>query len=251
MYLTFTHRTALVTGASQGIGRAAALSLARSGVRVIGAARRTALIDALSEESQAAGGEAIGSVAFDMTDPSGPLRLAADATKLAETPIDILVNAGGGSRPVTLDTPGEEWEAAMRIGFFSPRALTHALLPAMRAQGWGRVVTITGTSEPQFLSAATPAKAALHVWSKGASLEVARDGVTVNCIQPGRIRSEQLMRKFPTPEHEQDYAKALPMGRIGEAEELAAAVVFLASEEASYISGTVLPVDGSFRRFAF
>jgi len=225
--------------------------LACAGVQVIGAARRTALIDELSEEALAGGGRAILSVPFDMQERGTGAALAKEAARLAGGVIDILVNAAGGSRPLTLDDAAAEWEDAMRVGFFAPRELTHAVLPGMRKNRWGRVITITGTSEPQFLSASTPAKAALHVWSKGVSLEVARDGVTLNCIQPGRIRSEQLMRKFPTPEHERDYAKGLPMGRVGEAEELAAAVLFLASAEASYISGTVLPVDGSFRRFAF
>ncbi|AUW56999.1 3-oxoacyl-ACP reductase [Sphingobium sp. SCG-1] len=251
MELTYQNRTALVTGASQGIGRASALALARSGVRVIGAARRTEMIDALSEESIASGGQPIVSLSFDMSLTGTSRLLATQAEHLAGGAIDILVNAAGASRPIALESPDEEWRDAMQIGFFAARELTHALLPKMRMKGWGRVITITGTSEPQFLSASTPAKAALHVWSKGVSLEVAQDGVTMNCIQPGRIRSEQLMRKFPTPDHEKEYAKNLPMGRLGEAEELAAAVLFLASAEAAYISGTVLPVDGSFRRFAF
>lgn len=246
-----TYRTALVTGASQGIGRASALALAKAGVRVIGAARRTGLINALSAEAVAAGAPPIASLPFDMAVPGAARTLAAAAEAVAGGAINILVNAGGASRPVAMDSPDELWGDAMRIGFLAPRELTHALLPAMRATGWGRVITVTGTSEPQFLSASTPAKAALHVWSKGISLEVARDGVTVNCIQPGRIRSEQLMRKFPTPADERAYADGLPMGRLGEASELAAAVLFLASADAAYISGAVLPVDGSFRRFAF
>lgn len=251
MELSYQGHTALVTGASQGIGRASALALARAGVQVIGAARRTTLIDALSEESLASGGPPIASLPFDMSVPGASQLLAKEAERLAGGVIDILVNAGGASRPTSLDSPAEEWEDAMRVGFFAPRELTVALLPNMRAKGWGRVITITGTSEPQFLSASTPAKAALHIWSKGVSLEVAREGVTVNCIQPGRIRSEQIMRKFPTPAHEREFAERLPMGRLGEAHELAAAVLFLASSQAAYISGAILPVDGSFRRFAF
>lgn len=240
-------RTALVTGASQGIGRAVALALAGAGVRVFGAARRTELIDALPAPLQ---GLAIASLRWDMSLPGAALTLAEQALAAAGA-IDILVNAAGASRPVAIDAPDADWEDAMRVGFSAPRELATALLPGMRARGWGRVINVTGTSEPQFLSASTPAKAALHIWSKGASLETARDGVTINCIQPGRIRSEQLMRKYPTPEHERAFAETLPMGRLGEAEEVAAAVLFLASPAASYVSGVVLPVDGSFRRFAY
>jgi 3-oxoacyl-[acyl-carrier protein] reductase len=251
MQLTFENRTALVTGASSGIGRAVTLALAKAGVSVLGAARRTERIQALSAEAVSAGGHPIRSLAFDMADAGAPARLASAAMDRVGGPIDILVNAGGASRAVTLESPEAEWREAMQIGFFAPRSLTHALMPAMCRKNWGRVITVTGTSEPQFLSAATPAKAALHAWSKGVSLEVARQGVTVNCVQPGRIRSEQVMRKLPTPEDERLYAERLPMGRLGEAEELAAAVLFLASAEAGYVSGVVMPVDGSFRRYAY
>lgn len=236
-----------MTGSSSGIGRACAIALVAAGVRVIGAARRVAPIEALSDET----GAAVTALPFDMAVEGAAEALGQAALSIAPDGIDILVNAGGGSNPVTLDTAASEWEAAMRIGFFTPRALSHVLLPGMRTRGWGRIVTITGTSEPQFLSAATPAKAALHAWSKGVSLAVARDGVTVNCVQPGRIRSEQLSRRLATPEAERAFAETLPMGRLGEADELAAAVAFLASDAASYISGVVLPVDGSFRRFAY
>ncbi len=248
MTQTLEGRTALVTGASSGIGRACALALAAAGARVIGAARRTALIDALNEAVVPGGGR-ISALSFDMAVAGEAEALARRA--VSEGTVDILVNAGGGSRPVSLDTGGPVWEDAMRVGFFAPRELTHALLPGMRDRGWGRVVTVTGTSEPQFLSAATPAKAALHAWSKGLSLAVARDGITVNCIQPGRIRSEQVMRRLRSAEEERGYADTLPMGRLGEAEDVASAALFLASNQASYISGVVLPVDGSFRRFAF
>jgi 3-oxoacyl-[acyl-carrier protein] reductase len=251
MNLGLKGRTALVTGASQGIGRSIAKALAMEGVMVIGAARRTALIEELSAEAQLAGGMPIRAMHVDMMDPGAVSGLARDALDLAPGRLDILVNAAGASRPVPTDAPAQEWEDAMRLGFLAPRALAHDLLPAMQANNWGRIVNITGTSEPRFLSASTPAKAALHVWSKGLSRETARDGVTINCIQPGRIRSEQLKRKLQSPEAENLYAHDIPMGRIGEPEEVAAAVVFLASEAASYVTGIVLPVDGSFRLFAF
>lgn len=118
MKLTFEGRTALVTGASQGIGRAIALSLSLAGVRVIGAARRSALIDALSEQAQSAGGRPIDSLGFDMAEPGASRSLAAAAVDLAGGAIDILVNAGGASRPIALQSPDAEWNEAMQIGFF-------------------------------------------------------------------------------------------------------------------------------------
>lgn len=156
----------------QGIGRSIAKALAREGVMVIGAARRTALIEELSAEAQLAGGMPIRAMHVDMMDPGAVSGLARDALDLAPGRLDILVNAAGASRPMPTDAPAQEWEDAMRLGFLAPRALAHDLLPAMQANNWGRIVNITGTSEPRFLSASTPAKAALHVWSKG---PVARD----------------------------------------------------------------------------
>jgi len=125
-------------------------------------------------------------------------------------------------------------------------------MPGMRKHGWGRVVTFTGTSEPRMLNAAFAAKAAVHVWSKGLSREVAADGVTINCLQPGRIHSEQISKRYPTMESEREYAQAeIPMLRFGEPEEIAAVAMFLASPLASYVTGTVIPVDGGSSRFAF
>jgi 3-oxoacyl-[acyl-carrier protein] reductase len=140
----------------------------------------------------------------------------------------------------------------MLLNFFRIRELTHAIVPGMREHGWGRIVTFTGTSEPRMLNAAFTAKAAVHVWAKGLSREVAPYGITINCLQPGRIHSEQISKRYPTPESEREYAQAeIPVGRFGEPEEIAAVAMFLASPLASYVTGTVIPVDGGSSRFAF
>ncbi|WP_270938603.1 SDR family oxidoreductase, partial [Falsiroseomonas oryzae] len=92
----------------------------------------------------------------------------------------------------------------------------------------------------------------VQTWSKGLSREVAGDGVTINCLQPGRIRSEQMAKRYPTPEAEQEFAEAeIPAKRFGEAAEIADLAVFLASARAAYVTGTVIPVDGGMSRFAF
>jgi 3-oxoacyl-[acyl-carrier protein] reductase len=131
------------------------------------------------------------------------------------------------------------------------RQLTHALLPGMIDQGWGRIVNITGKSEPEGLNAAFSAKAAVHAWAKGLSREVGQYGITINCIPPGRIMSEQIERNY-APEYRAEHAaKEIPMGRYGEPEELACLAVFLCSPIAQYITGTVLPVDGGLRRYSF
>ena len=251
MDLELRGRTALVTGASQGIGNALARMLAMQGVRVVGAARRTPLIEAMADEVVAAGGEKIEAIAVDLYEPYAPEKLAAEAQRRLGS-IDILMNVAGQSRPLTFDASQEQWEEGMVLNFYRVRQLTHAVVPGMRARKWGRIVNFTGTSEPRMLNAAFTAKAAVHVWAKGLSREIAPDGVTINSLSPGRIRSEQMLRRYPTPELERAYAEAeIPLQRFGEPEEIAAVAAFLASPMASYVTGTVIPVDGGSSRFAY
>jgi 3-oxoacyl-[acyl-carrier protein] reductase len=249
MELDFAGRTALVTGASQGIGRTTARMLASAGVTVVAVARRVGLVEQLAKDVTGVG--KIIPLAADFYDQDAPERVAAEAERLLGH-VDILMNAAGQSRPVPFDASKEQWEEGMVLNFFRVRELTHAIVPGMRARGWGRVVTFTGTSEPRMLNAAFTAKAAVHVWSKGLSRELAPHGITVNCLQPGRIHSEQIKRRYPTVESELEYARAeIPIGRFGEPEEIAAVAIFLASPLASYVTGTVIPVDGGSSRFAF
>ena len=251
MELNFEGRTALVTGASQGIGRTTARMLALAGVTVVGVARRVALVEQLASEVDGCGQGRIIPLAGDFYDPEAPERVAAEARRLLGH-VDILMNAAGQSRPVPFEAGKDQWEEGMVLNFFRIRELTHAIVPGMRDQGWGRIITFTGTSEPRMLNAAFTAKAAVHVWSKGLSREVAPYGITVNCLQPGRIKSEQIKRRYPTEESEREYSRAeIPIGRFGEPEEIAAVAIFLASPLASYVTGTVIPVDGGSSRFAF
>jgi 3-oxoacyl-[acyl-carrier protein] reductase len=251
MELDFAGRTALVTGASQGIGRTTARMLALAGVNVVAVARRVALVEEMAAEVAGQGRGKIIPLAADFYDEGSPEHVASEALRLLGH-VDILMNAAGQSRPVPFDAGKDQWEEGMVLNFFRIRELTHAVVPGMREQKWGRIVTFTGTSEPRMLNAAFTAKAAVHVWSKGLSREVAADGITVNCLQPGRIRSEQIKRRYPTLESELEYSRAeIPVGRFGEPEEIAALAIFLASPLASYVTGTVIPVDGGSSRFAF
>jgi len=218
---------------------------------VVGVARRVELVQEVARQVEAGGRGKLIPLAADFYDPDSPERVAAQAEQLLGR-IDILMNAAGASRPVPFDADKAAWEEGMVLNFFRIRELTHAVMPGMRKHGWGRVVTFTGTSEPRMLNAAFAAKAAVHVWSKGLSREVAADGVTINCLQPGRIHSEQISKRYPTMESEREYAQAeIPMLRFGEPEEIAAVAMFLASPLASYVTGTVIPVDGGSSRFAF
>lgn len=251
MNLNLADKTALVTGASMGIGHAIARGLAAEGVQLCIAARRRNLLDELSDRIVAAGGKKPLIEVIDLMKEGAAERLAQAAMK-ALGRVDILINCAGGSRPaIPIDAPEDEWEVGMRLNFVRVRQLTHAILPGMIKNHWGRVINISGKSEPSGLLAATPAKAAIHAWSKGLSREVGRHGITVNCIPPGRIMSEQIRRKYSEEFRAEQSARDIPVGRYGEPEELAALAVFLASPVAGYITGTVMPVDGGLRRYAF
>jgi 3-oxoacyl-[acyl-carrier protein] reductase len=250
MDLDLTSRTAVVTGASIGIGRAIATLLAREGVRVVAVARRKDLLDTLAQEVAADGRGAVIPLVHDMMQEDGARKLA-DAATAALGRVDILVNNAGGSRPLPVDAPDSAWDEAIALNFTSYRKIAHALLPQMIEHKWGRIINITGKSEPEGLNAAFAAKAAVHAWAKGLSREIGEHGITVNCIPPGRIMSEQIRRNYPPDYRERFAEEEIPVGYWGDPEDLAVLAVFLASPLARYITGTVIPVDGGLRRYQF
>ena len=246
MDLGIQGRTALVTGASMGIGRGIATALAREGVRLAVVARRRHLLEELQDELKTK----LVIIEFDFLKPAAP-EVIAKAALEGLGPIDILVNNAGGSRRFTLDSTEEQWEEAITLNFTRQRQLTHRLLPQMMARKWGRIVNITGKSEPEGLNGAFAAKAAMHSWAKGLSREVGKQGITVNCIPPGRIMSEQILRNYPAEYRKKQSEEEIPVGEYGQPADIANLVCFLVSPLARYITGAVIPVDGGLRRYQF
>ena len=246
MDLGIQGRTALVTGASMGIGRGIATALAREGVRLAVVARRRNLLEELQDELKTK----LVIIEFDFLKPAAPEVIARAALEGLGS-IDILVNNAGGSRRFTLDSTEEQWEEAITLNFTRQRQLTHRLLPQMMARKWGRIVNITGKSEPEGLNGAFAAKAAMHSWAKGLSREVGKHGITVNCIPPGRIMSEQILRNYPPEYRKKQSDEEIPVGEYGQPADIANLVCFLVSPLARYITGAVIPVDGGLRRYQF
>jgi 3-oxoacyl-[acyl-carrier protein] reductase len=245
MELGIQGRTALVTGASMGIGRGIATALAREGVKLAVVARRRNLLEELQRE--------IGKVVIIECDLliEGSSEKIATAALAGLGSVDILVNNAGGSRRFTLESTEAQWQEALTLNFTRQRQLAHRLLAQMIARKWGRIINITGKSEPEGLNGAFAAKAAMHSWAKGLSREVGKHGITVNCVPPGRIISEQILRNYPPEFRKKESEKDIPVGEYGQPADIANLVCFLASPLARYITGAVIPVDGGLRRYQF
>ena len=252
MDLQLEGKVALVTGASRGIGRGTAKILATENCKVAICARRKELLEELADEIENAGCERPLVIAQDV--------LPADASeKISEKVFntfghcDILINSAGGSRSVPWDVGDEAWDEGMSLNFEALRRLTMTFIHKMREKKYGRIISITGSSEPKHVNVANSAKAAVHAWSKGMSRELGRDGITFNCLPPGRIMSEQIVQRVhPDPEERAAFAdQFIPAGYFGEPEDMGYLIAFLSSPLARYINGEIIHVDGGLRRFAF
>ncbi|MGE0873142.1 MAG: SDR family NAD(P)-dependent oxidoreductase [Burkholderiales bacterium] len=250
MDLGIAGKTGLVTGASIGIGRGIALALAAEGVRLALVARRMNLLEEVSAAIVAAGGTKPLLIECDLMREDAAATIASAALAGLGS-VEILVNNAGGTRKFQLHTDDAQWTEAMTLNFTRPRQLAHTLVDQMIARKWGRIVNLTGKSEPEGINGAFCAKAAMHSWSKGLSREVGKHGITVNCIPPGRIISEQILRNY-TPEYRAWQSEhEIPVGEYGQPEDIANLVCFLASPRARYITGAVIPVDGGLRKYQF
>ena len=198
MNLQLAGKVALVTGASIGLGRSIATLLAEEGCRLAIVARRVNLLEKVANEIAAAGREPPLIIVEDITVDGAAERIKAQAMARFGS-LDILVNNAGGSRPLTGLGTEAEWEEAMLLNYTAGRRLAHAFVPVMHERKFGRIINITGGDEPSILNAANPPNGAAHIWAKALSRTVARDGITVNCVVPGRIHSEQIdQRLLPT-----------------------------------------------------
>jgi len=248
MDLELKDRIAVVTGTSVGLGREIARVLAAEGAQTIVVARRANLLATLQDEIERAGGPRPLALPLDLYTPDAPARIR-DAALSTYGRVDILVNNAGGSRPIPWDSPDATWDESFSINFTAVRRTTQALLPGMIERRWGRILCVTGSAEPSGVNAAVAAKAGVHAWAKGLSREIGKHGITINCLSPGRVHSEQIdQRLHPTPESRAEFAKNIPLGYFGDPSDVAFLAAFLCSSRARYITGERIHVDGGLHR---
>lgn len=260
MDLGLKGRVALVAAASKGLGRAVAFELAAEGAKVAICAREPKGLEATAAEIRSATGAEVVGVAADVSKVADVERLV-EATLARFGQVDILVNNSGGPKPGTFDTlDAAAWQSAAEITLFSAVELTRRLLPGMKQRRWGRILNITSITVKQpigNLMLSNSLRAAVTGWARSLANEVAADGVTVNNLLPGYTRTDRVEelahlaveREGITAEQYYDRLRRdIPMARIAEPREFAALAAFLASERASYITGTSIPVDGGWIR---
>ena len=258
MDLGLQDRVAIVAAASRCLGKACAMELAREGARVVICARDEQELAATVAEIREATGTEVRYHVVDLTDDA-QIRHLADETLRRYGRIDVLVTNNGGPPPGYFDDLDD---AAFRTGhertLLSAVRLVRSVLPAMRLQRWGRIVNITSISVKQpidDLLLSNVYRAGVVGLAKTLSKQVAADGITINNVAPSYTRTERIAEIFEARARDQGRAVeevmaaaagGYPMQRMAEPEELAALVAFLASERASYISGTTIQVDGAY-----
>lgn len=256
MDLGLKGKRALVFGAGGGLGKAAAMALAAEGAIVVAAGRTPEKLDATVNEIKAAGGQAH-ALTWDVKNIDAIAANIEAAKKLLGGPVQVLFNNGGGPPPTPAQgQPVQAWHDQFYSMVVPVIAITDAVLPDMKAAGWGRVLTnaSSGVIVPiPGLAMSNSLRSSIVGWSKTLANEVGASGITVNMVLPGRIATERLKfldearakRENTTVEDVERRLKgAIPMGRYGEMREYGDAVAFLASERASYITGSMIRVDG-------
>jgi 3-oxoacyl-[acyl-carrier protein] reductase len=255
MELGLEKRRALVTGASRGLGRAIASVLAAEGAEVIAVARNLERLNDLAAATPAGRGSILARVC-DLADAS-----AIDSLGSVLRGVDILVlNTGGPPPGPVADVPDGVWIKQFESMFLSVVRLTRLALPGMRERGFGRILAIVSSSVVQpipNLGISNALRLALVGWAKTLACEVAGDGVTVNCIAPGRIATDRVAELdqgraaregIDIGQVQKESRAAIPVGRYGDAAEFASVAAFLASPRASYMTGGVIRVDGGMIR---
>jgi 7-alpha-hydroxysteroid dehydrogenase len=237
-------QAAVVTGAGAGIGRASAEILARAGAAVVVSDLKAETAEETAAAIRAAGGQALG-LACDVTDEAALVALVDQAVARFGR-LDILVNNAGGGGPKPFEMPMSDFDWAYRLNVYSVFRLCQLAAPHMKAAGGGAIVNISsmaGENRNKRMASYSSSKAAVNHLTRNIAFDLGPTGIRVNAIAPGAIKTAALASVL-TPEIEKAMLKHTPMGRLGEASDIANAVLFLCSPLATWISGQVLTVSG-------
>jgi NAD(P)-dependent dehydrogenase (short-subunit alcohol dehydrogenase family) len=260
MELGLRKRVAIVTGSSDGIGLATARALAREGARVVLCARREDLLTAARDSIADETGAEVLAVACDLRHLADVRRLVIETMRHFGGIHIVVNNAGSVPRIQFAEVDGASWHDMMERKLLSYIRVTREVVPYMQQAGWGRIINIAGTAgwEPSSTGMAVGLNnAAVINWTKSMSLQYAADGILVNAVAPGSIDTprqidnrarEANIRGVSVHEVLAVRAREIPLQRLGRPEEVAAVVVFLASEQASYITGSCITIDGGVTR---
>jgi 3-oxoacyl-[acyl-carrier protein] reductase len=246
MELGISGKNAWISGATRGLGRAIADGLASEGVNLFITARDESLLAETAGAISAAHGVKCLWRPTDYLVP-GEATAAAEEAATRMGAIDLLVNNAGTSIAGSLETPPEEWASSNQLNFLSHLEAIRSVLPGMKERSWGRIINISGFAyrQPREINTGTIAKYALINTSKVLSREVAPDGITINTVAVGLFGTSQILtRMLPTPESRAAVSRQIPLGRLGEPREIVPAVLFLSSASATYVTGSVVTVDG-------
>ncbi|KIN62165.1 Gluconate 5-dehydrogenase [Sulfitobacter noctilucicola] len=238
-------KVACVTGASSGLGRQAALALARAGAKVVGVARRASALDSMCDEI----GERAARVSADISDRSGIQALVEDIGAPFGAP-DIVIHAAGlNTRQAADDVTHEGWDNTLAINLTAPFFLSQSLVPAMKAKGWGRIVNFASLQTTRAFPggiAYGATKGAIGQLTRAMAESWSPFGITANAIGPGFFPTELTAAVFDDPDRAARNAAQTCLGRNGRMEDIEGPVLFLCSDASSYVTGQVLMVDGGF-----
>lgn len=241
-----TGRVALVTGGSKGLGLAMAIGFAEAGADVVISSRHENELQQAADEIRSAGGRRVEYVVADMIERRDVARLAAASLEKMGR-VDILVNNAGSNNPQPIDQiRDEDWDRIIELNLTSCMALTRDLVPQMKERRWGRVIymsSVMGLASKDGRGPYSATKSALLGLARAAALDLGGYGITVNCIAPGPFMTD-LPGKMLTDEQKKVFAERTALGRWGRPREMAGPALLLASEAGSYITGSVLVVDG-------